>query len=312
MAEILEVPITLTFAAAPDVFQLRSISGAEQLGTLYEYQLDLVSESHEVDIIALLGQPLTVHVPLGIGQFRYFGGVISAMRRGEREGTRMLYHATLAPEQELLNFSHDCRIFQNATVVDVVKRIFADHGLRPCREALFDKYRKWDYLTQYRESDFDFVRRILAVEGIYFYFDHLADGSRMVLADSVSSHGAIKGFESVQLIKSSTGRRSTPDVLRWWQERSELATNGVTLRDVDFRLRGKSAVLDGRKERAADGEGGRQEGRGDLDRPLRPSEGAVPLGPGGRERREQLVLGTRGPDVGQRSLRRDEYSPDWR
>jgi hypothetical protein len=43
MAEILEIPITLTFAAAPNVFQLRSIAGAERLGTPHEYQLDLVS-----------------------------------------------------------------------------------------------------------------------------------------------------------------------------------------------------------------------------------------------------------------------------
>ncbi len=248
MAEILEIPITLTCAAAPDVFQLRSISGAEQLGTLYEYQLDLVSESHEADMIALLGQPLTVHVSLGSDQFRHFGGVISGVKRGEREGSATHYHVTLSPEQELLTFSHDSRVFQDVTVVDVVKQIFADRHLRPCREALFEKYRKWDYLTQYRESDFDFVRRILALEGIYFYFDHLADGAQMVLADSVSSHQAREGWETVPVLKGSAGRGSIPDGLRWWNESSQLAVNGVTLRDYDFRLRGSSAVLDGRKE----------------------------------------------------------------
>jgi type VI secretion system secreted protein VgrG len=248
MAEILEVPITLTCAAAPDVFRLRSISGSECLGMLYEYQLDLVSESPEVDIVGLLGQPLSIHVPLGNEQFRHFGGVLSAMKRGERQGDKTVYHATLSPEQELLNFSHDCRIFQDVTVVEVAQQIFADHRLRPCRKALFEKYRKWNYLTQYRESDWGFIKRILAVEGIYFYFDHLADGTQMVLADSVSSHEARKDWESVPIIKSSTGRRSVPDALRWWQESSELATNGVTLRDFDFRLRGKLAVLDGHKE----------------------------------------------------------------
>jgi len=43
---VLEMPISLTWAAAPDVFQLHSITGTEHLGTLYEYQLHLVSESH--------------------------------------------------------------------------------------------------------------------------------------------------------------------------------------------------------------------------------------------------------------------------
>jgi len=248
MVEILEAPITLTCAAASGRFRLQSISGSESLGTLYEYQLVLVSESHDIDLVALLGQPLTVHVPLGGEQVRHFGGVISAIRRGERDGTMTVYHATLSPEQELLTFSHDCRVYQDVTVVDVVKQLFTEHRLRPCREALFEKYRKWDYLTQYRESAFDFIRRILAVEGIYFFFDHLADGTQMVLADSVSSHEAHKGWESVPLVTASMGHRIEPDALRQWQEVSALATNGIALRDCDFRLRGKPAVLDGKKE----------------------------------------------------------------
>ncbi len=248
MVEILEAPITLTCAAAPGRFRLQSISGSESLGTLYEYQLVLVSESHDIDLMALLGQSLTVHVPLGGEQVRHFGGVVSAIRRGERDGTMTIYHATLSPEQELLTFSHDCRVYQDVTVVDVVKHLFTEHRLRPCREALFEKYRKWDYLTQYRESAFDFIRRILAVEGIYFFFDHLADGTQMVLADSVSSHEARKGWESVPLVTTSMGRRIEPDALSRWQEASALATNGITLRDFDFRLRGMPAVLDGKKE----------------------------------------------------------------
>jgi type VI secretion system secreted protein VgrG len=243
-----EKPITLTCPAAPGVFRLQSISGSEHLGTLYQYQLKLASEWHDVDLVSLLGKALTVHMALGNDEFRHFGGVISGIRRGEREVEHTVYYVTLSPEHELLSFNHDCRIFQNVTVVDVVKQIAALHHLRPCREALFDQYRTWDYLTQYRESDMDFIRRILALEGIYFYFDHLEDGPQMVLADSVSSHQARKGWDTVPVLKGAAGRGSIPDRLRWWQESSELATNGVTLRDCDFRVRNSSKVSDGQKE----------------------------------------------------------------
>jgi type VI secretion system secreted protein VgrG len=243
-----EGPITLTCPAAPDVFRLQSISGSEHLGTLYQYQLKLACESHDVDLVSLLGKALTVHMALGNDEFRHFGGIISGIRRGEREVDHTAYYVTLSPEHELLSFSHDCRIFQNVTVVDVVKQIAAFHHLRPCREALFDQYRTWDYLTQYRESDMDFIRRILALEGIYFYFDHLEDGPQMVLADSVSSHQARKGWDTVPVLKGAAGRGSIPDRLRWWQESSELATNGVSLRDCDFRARCSSKVFDGQKE----------------------------------------------------------------
>jgi type VI secretion system secreted protein VgrG len=215
MGEIVEDPITLTCAAAPGIFRLQSLSGSEHLGTLYEYQLELVSEAHDVDLVSLLGKALTVHMPLGNEEFRHFGGIISKIKRGERVESGTVYDVTLSPEHELLSFSHDCRIFQNVTVVDVVRQIVSDYHMRPCREALFNEYRSWDYLTQYRESDMDFIRRILALEGIYFYFDHLADGSRIVLADSVSSHKAREGWDSVPLLKGAAGRGNTPDRLRW-------------------------------------------------------------------------------------------------
>jgi len=122
MPDLPNTPITLTCAAAPGVFRLQSISGSEHLGTLYQYQLKLASESHDVDLVSLLGKALTVHMPLGNKEFRHFGGVISGIRRGEREFDHTLYYVTLSPEHELLSFSHDCRIFQNVTVVDVVKQ----------------------------------------------------------------------------------------------------------------------------------------------------------------------------------------------
>jgi type VI secretion system secreted protein VgrG len=236
--------MTVTCAKAPGPFVVRSVSGAEELGTLYEYHAELFYELHELDMKSLLGAPMTVHLDLGNGKSRYLSGVVAKIRRGEREYEGTAYHVTLRPEQHKLSYRHNCRIFQDTTVVDVVKAIFKEHGLRAPRPSLFeiDKYRKWDYLTQYRESDFEFIRRILALEGMYFYFDHLADGHQMVLADSISSHNELSGFESVPL-SQATGPLDSSEYLTWWSETYELASREVSLRDFDFRHRGPAAVL---------------------------------------------------------------------
>ena len=254
MTDILEPPITVTCSPGPDVygFRVREIEGHEELGCLFEYHLDLLSERHEIDLRSLLGKTMTVHVPLGLGQVRHLSGTVFRAERGQREMTHTEYWLNLRPDPYLLSFCHDCRIFQDVTVVEVAKQILEEHELPPFQTDLFETetYRRWDYLTQYQESDWDFIRRILALEGIYFYFNHLEDRHQMVLADSTSSHHARAGWETVPLL-AQVNRGATPDSLRRWREASEVGTDHVVLRDFDFRLRGTSGILAGQKGPAA-------------------------------------------------------------
>ena len=93
--------------------------------------------------------------------------------------------------------NRDCRIFQDVTVPEVVKQILRQHKIDSFRESLFRSYRHWDCVTQYRESDFEFISRILAQEGIYYYFRHEEAKHTMVLADSIGGHETAEGYETV-------------------------------------------------------------------------------------------------------------------
>ena len=230
------------------------VQGHEALGRLYEYQIELVnlSEPEAVRQVldpdgtlkpeTLLGQTLTVCLPLASDKARYFSGIVTrACRLGWRGGYAH-YGVTVSPELWLLTLNRDCRIFQDMTVPEVVKQILRQHKISSFRESLFCKYRQWDCVTQYRESDFEFISRILAHEGIYYYFEHSEDGHTLVLADSVSSHGVREDFEAVWMGKPSSNS-SSPDYLETWQDGFEIQSNTVTLADFDFRLRGPSARL---------------------------------------------------------------------
>ncbi len=132
------------------------------------------------------------------------------------------------------------------TVPEVVKQILRQHKISSFRESLFDKYRQWDCVTQYRESDFEFISRILAHEGIYYYFEHSEEGHTLVLADSVSSHGVREDFAAVWLGRPSSNSGS-PDYLETWQDSFAIQSTTVTLADFDFRLRHPSSRLSERQ-----------------------------------------------------------------
>jgi type VI secretion system secreted protein VgrG len=237
---------------------VRTLQGHEALGRLFEYQVELVNLS-EPEVVrqaldrggilrpeTLLGQALTVSVPLASEKVRHFSGFVTKARRLPSPDRYPHYEVTINPELWLLTLNQECRIFQNMTVPEVVKEILGQHKISSFRESLFSRYRKWDCVTQYRESDFEFVSRILAHEGIYYYFEHGEKGHTLVLADSVSSHQVHEDFVTVCMGRPSSHSRA-PDYLETWQDSFEVQSRTVTLADFDFRLQGRNANLTTRR-----------------------------------------------------------------
>jgi type VI secretion system secreted protein VgrG len=253
--EISPSAMTVTVHGLRDnLLAARKVEGHEALGRLYEYQVELVNLSEPEAVRqaldpqgilrpeTLLGQALTVSVPLENAKPRHFSGIVTKACRLRSPDEYPHYGVTISPELWLLTLNQDCRIFQNMTVPEVVKEILRQHAISAFRESLFSKYRTWDCVTQYRESDFDFVSRILAHEGIYYYFEHGEKGHTLVLADSLSSHDVDEDFAQVRLGRPSSHSLS-PDCLETFQDSFAIQSTSVTLADFDFRLRHPSAGL---------------------------------------------------------------------
>ncbi len=72
--------------------------------------------------------------------------------------------------------------------------MFGDHAAHDFKLELTGSYRKWTYCVQYRETDFNFVSRLMEQEGIYYYFRHTDGHNTLVLTDSTSKHEADAGL----------------------------------------------------------------------------------------------------------------------
>ena len=208
--------------------------GKEELGRPFECQLELLSEDREIDLSSLLGQSVTVWLELPGGGKRYFNGMVARFRQGEHVGNYARYHATLRPWLWFLTRTADCRIFQNTTVPDIILSVFRDNGFSDFDVKLSARYRQWEYCVQYRESDFNFVSRLMEQEGIYYYFDHASDKHTLVLADSLVSHGTLSGYEKVPYFPRDEHQRHERDHLFEWQYSQEVQTGNYVLTDFDF------------------------------------------------------------------------------
>jgi len=224
-------PVTVS-PLAGRALHLRSMSGGEELGRLFEYELELLSPDPGIALGEALGQNLTVTLELTDGGVRCFNGHVSRFSFVGTSGGAAVYRATLRPWLWFLTRTSDCRIFNQRSVPDIIKAVFRHYP-----QASFDGplpgYPVRDYVVQYRETDFDFVSRLMEEAGIYYFFRHEAGKHTLVFADSIGAHDKYPGGPLPYLPPTSSGRHSA-DHFDDWRVSQEIHAEGYVMKEYDF------------------------------------------------------------------------------
>ena len=243
------LPITIDGTAVP--LLLHWLSGHEELGRPFGYRLELYSESKDLKFDAILGKPMTVCLAKMVGN-RFFNGIVTELTRVGESDRYLIFQAVLSPKLWLLTRTTDCRVYQKKTVPDIVKEVLREHAITFSDRLTAGAYGKWDYLTQYRESDFDFISRIMEREGIYYYFKHTQAAHELVLSDSAASHDTRDNYDKIPFW-SPGNSQAERDHFTGWRSLNAVTSLGNTLQAHDFRLR-KGANIAGKAGAAAEHE----------------------------------------------------------
>ncbi len=226
--------IAVSTPLGDDLLLFRAMHGHEQLGRAFCFELELLSEDHEIALDAVLGQNISIAVNGYKDDVRYFNGYVTAFKQCASIGRYASFHATVRPWLWFLTQTSDCRIFQHLSVPDIVKSIFREHGFTDFDDALSASYRRWEYCVQYREDDFCFVSRLMEQEGIYYYFDHENGKHTLVLCDSFTSHNPTPGYAEVPYYPPDEHARRERDHLSVWSIAKQVQSGAYALRDFDF------------------------------------------------------------------------------
>ena len=248
-----QAPITLSSPLpAADLF-LESMNVSEGLSQLGGMQLNLLSEKPDLAPKDLLGKPVTVTMLLQDDEKRFFHGYVTRFGLGTPRGRYFAYQAEVRPWLWFLTRTSDCRIFQEMSVPDIVKKVFDDHAsVAQVKLKLFRSYRPWTYCVQYRESDFQFVTRLLEREGIYWYFEHTDGKHELVLMDSLSAHDPITGASTVRYIEDPSNAPPDQEYISNWTFSQEVKTGKMVLTSYDFERPATSLQVDASLSRSHD------------------------------------------------------------
>lgn len=209
----------------------------EGLSKLTETTVEFQSKNKAIKLEDIVGQTMNLHVQTEDQTDQKFSGLcISVENMGFRDGYG-LYVAEVRPWFWLLTRTTDSRVFQELSAVDVIKQIFSENGFSDFRDRLSESYEVRDYCLQYRETDYDFICRLMEEEGIYFYFDSTSDknaAEKLVLCDGMSGHSPVNGKSQIEFHARDDRDRRREDHISEWAHEEVLTTGKVTLNDFDF------------------------------------------------------------------------------
>ncbi|WP_438280641.1 type VI secretion system Vgr family protein [Pseudomonas alabamensis] len=217
----------------PDTLILAEMGGSEELGRLFDFQLQLTSDDPAIDLNQLLGKPMGLQVQQSFGTSRYFHGIVSRCSQSIDRGQFASYQVTLRPWLWLLTRTSDCRIFQHLSAPQIIRQVFRDLGFSDFEDALSRGYREREYCVQYRETSFDFVSRLMEEEGIYYFFRHEQDRHVLVLADAYGAHQKVPGYETVPFYPPDSQHRER-DHIYDWHLAQHVQSGSLELNDYDF------------------------------------------------------------------------------
>ncbi len=233
--------LSISTAAGPQVLLLDQLAVTEQISRPFQIDVTMMAEIEagspdKVKPRDLIGTLATITVGLAEGTPRYFHGMISRFSAGGRDRQFAHYKATIVPALTLLQLASNCRIFQNMSAKEVLEEVLGHYTSLATEYHLNRTYTKRDYCTQFRETDFAFVSRLMEEEGIFYYFTHSQNRHAMVIGDNAQAYAACP--VNSEVVFGPSRLTAEEALLDSWTARHQIFPGRWTMRDYSFQQPG--------------------------------------------------------------------------
>jgi type VI secretion system secreted protein VgrG len=253
-------------------FQVVRWHGIEELSQPFRFDITLMrqADSGPADLDRLLDAGATFRVA-SQSRWRTIHGVLAEAEEIDRTGQLFLYRVLLVPHFWRARYRRHCRNFVGKTLREIVSAVLENRSpARPEGAGGLVKFSsaqgpdlhpdfttfsepkasyRWDvaeasriddanarpYVTQYNESDFDFVARLLEDEGLTYLFEHGRDEVTLAITDAPGHAPMFDSEEKLTLRRvSKSGRNDEQEIIRSIRDPRRLASRAVTVRDWDY------------------------------------------------------------------------------
>lgn len=147
----------------PDILRFH---GREALSEPFSWHIEFTTTQRDITG----DDALLKFATLTLGSGRVVEGIITSFAFLKKSADQCHFALTLSSRLALLDHTRRCAVWQNISVPQLVEQLLRHHGLTGADFAfqLTGDYPGRELITQWRESDLQFIRRITAEVGIWF------------------------------------------------------------------------------------------------------------------------------------------------
>ena len=216
---------------AEDDLLVTQFSGEESLSAPFSYLISLSSHRDDIAFEAVVDKDATLILQHhGIQQTIY--GIVKSFSIKDMGHLHTAYELELVPALARCALRHNSRIFQFKKVNDIISQLLSEMQITEFAFALKESYEPRDYCVQYRESDLQFIARICAQEGIFYYFEQGKEKRTLVFSDD---NQALSLLDPAIAYNALSGGTSPHFSIRAFHYKKTLASSSATLQDYSFK-----------------------------------------------------------------------------
>lgn len=233
----------LTAGLGGEQVEFITLTASENLSEPFRIEVQISATLGEIDLAPHLGEKVGVALFEDTDMVRHFNGTLVEAHHLHEDGDGFFYSLVLAPFTHFMDNQRGYAIFQEKSVIDIIKEVFQRAGVSDYELRVSESYEPFEYCVQYGESDFNFLSRLMEQEGLYYFYEHTDQKHTMVICDKASTHKPAT-VETLSFNAAATSGQSYKagaslggnHIIESWVER--VASRGherVALRDYDFK-----------------------------------------------------------------------------
>lgn len=173
---------------APDALAVVSFSLSQSLSELFSLDVSLVSQQlFNIEFSQVLEKTAHLKIWQGDEIQRRVKGIVTWFELGENDNHQTLYNLRIRPPLWRAALRQNSRIFQNEDIQSILGTILQENSVTEWSPLFSEPHPVREFCVQYGETDYDFLARMAAEEGIFFYEEHAlkSDDQSLVLCDTV-------------------------------------------------------------------------------------------------------------------------------
>ncbi len=214
---------------------VRRFSSDEGVSKPYRMTIEFATEDAGFVVKDLLKQRAGATLVDGGGKQRLLDGIVERAEFVGHTGRHFHFRVDIVPLLQTLAHREDSRIFQEKTVKEIVGQVLEDAGIDPATIdwRLQNDYPPREFVVQYRETDLNFVQRQCEDEGIFFFFEHSAEGHTLVFSDHAEGFKEQAGLHKVAFSMFQGEAEADGEPLEVFARQVKIRPTDVLIRDFD-------------------------------------------------------------------------------